>query len=100
MSYSFNFRAATKASAREKAKVEFDTIVAQQPVHVQDREIALEALDLYLGVLMDDDTRDIQVSCHGSLGYDWQPDVDAAAVPLTHASVGLAVYHVSKEAAE
>jgi hypothetical protein len=100
MSYSFNIRAASKANARERAAQEFDSVVASQPVHAQDRTAALAALDAYLDLLVDDATRDIIVSVNGSVSYDWAPDVEATAVPLTNASVGVGAYLAPREAAE
>jgi hypothetical protein len=96
MSYSFSFQCATKHEARSLAREHFNEVVNAQPVHVQDREIALEALDLYLGALVDDDTRDIMVNMHGAVSYSWMPDVDAEKVPLTHASVGVSAHFVSR----
>jgi hypothetical protein len=100
MSYSFNFRVATKADARERAKVELAAVVASQPVHAQDSEAALATLDAFLGLLVDDDTRDIVVAVNGSVSWDYVSDADQAAVPLTSASVGVSAYLTTKELPE
>lgn len=99
MSYSFTLQAATKAEARTQAEVEFDRIVAQQPVHVQDKPAALAALDAYLALLADTPDQDIYVSCHGSVGYRWAPDDVAERVPLTSVAVGVSAYLGAKQAA-
>jgi hypothetical protein len=98
MSYSFNFRAASKADARLQAKTAFDGVVDMQLVHTQDRTAALSALDQYLDMLVDDG-RDVMVTVNGSVSYEWVPDADQAHVPLTSASLSVSAYLVAKEPA-
>lgn len=97
MSYSFNFRAATKAEAKQKAEEELDRVVLAQPVHAQDYDAALATISAYLDMLVDDEDMDIQVSCHGSVSYSWMPDVEPTKVPLTQSSLGVSAYLISKE---
>jgi hypothetical protein len=96
MSYSFTFEVPTKAEARTRAEAEFDRVVAQQPVHMQDKAAALAALDAYLALLEDDANQDIHVTLHGSLGYYWRPEHDAANAAITSAALGVSVYPVVK----
>jgi hypothetical protein len=96
MSYSFEFSVATKEIAKTRVAAELDTVVAAQPVHVKDRSAALAAAHAFIDLLVDDGTKDIRVSMHGSVGYSWAPDVDAAAVPLTNASIGISAWHIPK----
>lgn len=98
MSYSFEFAASTKGDAKARVAAELDTVVAAQPVHVKDRNAALAAAHAFIDLLVDDDTKDIRVSMHGSVCYSWAPDVDAAAVPLNNASVGISAWHIPKAA--
>lgn len=97
MSYSFTFRATTKHEARTHAREEFAKIVEFQPVHIQDQELALTALELYLGVLTEDDSRDIQVAMHGSISYEWAAELVPAEVPLVAAAVSVSAHFVPKE---
>jgi hypothetical protein len=96
MSYSFQFRAANKVEALQRARGEFDAIVEFQPAHQQDRAIALATVANFLAALSDDDSKDIQVNVHGSVSWEWVPEEVASKVPLTHASVGVSVHHVAK----
>jgi hypothetical protein len=101
MSYSFQFRATSKADAREQAKVAFGGVVDMQPVHEQDRTAALDALDAYLDLLADDDTRDLVVSVNGSVGFDNSvPMSQVSTVPLSQVSGSVGVYLVAKVAPE
>jgi hypothetical protein len=97
MSYSFSIRAASKADALTKVQEQFKEVVRQQPVHVQDFEGALDAVDAYLGMLMTDDTRDVAVSVHGSVSYQWEAGVNEAQVALSSVSLGISAYLVAKE---
>jgi hypothetical protein len=100
MSYSFQFAAADKSAARICAAQEFQLVVDMQPVHAQDRGPALSALDAYLDLLADDDTRDIQVTVNGSVSYAYEQGMDQKLVPLTHASVSVSAYLTTKLSAE
>jgi hypothetical protein len=100
MSYSFQFSAADKSAARIRAAQEFQLVADMQPVHAQDRGPALSALDAYLDLLADDDTRDIQVTVNGSVSYAYEQGMDQKLVPLTHASVSVSAYLTPKLSAE
>ena len=71
MSYSFGFRAATKAEAKQKVAAELDKVVTQQSVHAKDRDQAQAAANAFIDVLDDDDSKDVSVSMNGSLSGNW-----------------------------
>lgn len=70
MSFSFTVIKATRADAREAIKVEFDKIVASQPLHNLDRAEAADAALALINLLPDDATRDLVVAVSGSIMTD------------------------------
>lgn len=97
MSYSFEFAVATKAEAKERVAAELAGVVNFQPAHAQDRAAALAAAHAFIDLLADDDTKDIRVNVHGSVGWNHNPDDPyGEKSPLTHASVGVGAWHVPK----
>lgn len=99
MSYPFDFAAPTKDEAKTRIAAELENIVAQQPAHAKDRAAAQAAADAVIDLLADDDTMDIRVSMHGSVG--WRMELsDGDQYPLTQASVGVNAWHIPKPAAE
>lgn len=75
MSYSFNFRSATKADAKTRLAAEFDRVVQSQPSHAVDRAQAQAAAEAFIGLLPDDEGRDVTVSVSGSVGGTWSGDL-------------------------
>lgn len=65
MSYSFSARAKTKADVLAAVNVEFDKVVAAQPVHAQDMDAARGVAATFVALLPDDDTKDVAVTCNG-----------------------------------
>lgn len=97
MSYSFNFVATSKSDALDRAEKELDGIVASQPVHVQDVQLALDVLGMFLLTLRPQaDNEKIQVSMHGSLSHDWRPDLAPEHFPVTQAAVSVTVYYTKQ----
>jgi hypothetical protein len=95
MSYSFTARGATAADALAAAAAKFDEVVAQQPIHAQDKEAALAALQGMAGVLPVDVTKDVALSLNGWVS--WQGDVESQTATLSSASVTASVSLVDKE---
>lgn len=71
MSYSFNVKALTKAVALQLVAAKLDEVVAQQPVHAADRQQALDAATAFVGLLPEDETREVVVSVSGYLSGQW-----------------------------
>lgn len=67
MSYSFNVRAADKASARELVAAELAKVVASQPIHEHDIAQAQAAADAFIGLVGEVDGLEISVSVNGSV---------------------------------
>lgn len=88
MSYSFSVRGASKAEAIEKAHAELDKVVALQPVHAVDVAQAKATVTAFVGVLPDDEARDIGISCNGS--------VCSNAGKTTSAGIGVTAYLADK----
>jgi hypothetical protein len=98
MSYSFNIRAADKASAKEAVKDAFDGVVASQPIHARDRDAALANANAAIDLIVDDPSCDVVVGLSGYVG--WRELLDAeCSNPLTSASVSASASLVSKVAA-
>jgi hypothetical protein len=99
MSFSFDFTAADKTAAYDRATAELDSIEQSQPAHKKDAWLVRQTVRAYLDLLANDDDRPIRVSVHGSVGYEYNPADPSAASPdtkYTQASMGVAVYYVSK----
>jgi chromosome condensin MukBEF complex kleisin-like MukF subunit len=69
MSYSFQVKAPTKASAKEAVAAKFDEIVAQQPIHARDRDAVLANANTVVDLLADNDSKDVIVSCNGYVSW-------------------------------
>lgn len=96
MSYSFNVRAANKEGAKTAVQVEFEKVVAGQPVHARDRAAALANAYAVIDLIADDDTKDITVSCAGYVS--WQTAEPPESVPLSAASITASAGHISRDA--
>lgn len=90
MSYSFNARGADKAAVLTAVNAQFDTIVAAQPVHAQDRAAAIETVDRFVSLVPPVDGCVYSVAVNGSC---WA-NVDA----LRSASVGVSVSLIADDA--
>ena len=67
MSFSFNVRGATKAEVIEKVKQNLNAVVSQQPVHAEDQAHAQAAAEAFIGMVVENETKDILVSVNGSV---------------------------------
>jgi hypothetical protein len=84
MSYSFNVRGTSKADVKAKVEAELDKVVTSQSVHACDRDQAEAAAAAFIDIVADDDSKDIQVSVNGSVGWDRDPThVTAASVAVS-----------------
>jgi hypothetical protein len=96
MSYSFTVRAASKADVKQLVATELDKVVANQPSHEVDRAQAESAACAFVDALPDDDTKDVQVNVHGSIGWSGTWGVDHV---VSHASIGVSASTVKREPA-
>jgi hypothetical protein len=72
MSYSFNVRAPSKASALAGVETKLDEVVAAQPIHAHDRETAGSVAGELLTLIGEpDDGEEMSVNVSGSC---WQRD--------------------------
>lgn len=86
MSYSFNIRAATKAQALTDVTLKFDEVVAMQACHARDKGAALAAASAMVGLLDDDESRDVVVGMSGYLSGQWVGH-DVASISCAAVSV-------------
>lgn len=93
MSYSFTVRAATKVEAKEKVAAELAKVVETQPIHARDQQQAEAAASAFVDLLPEDDTQDVTVSVHGSIG--WYGSLDDKTIS---AGVGINVGFAAKVA--
>lgn len=71
MSYSFTVRGATKAAALAAVQAQMQAVVDQSPAHQADAAQAIEAATAFVGVLPDDDSKDVVVMLAGSMAGRW-----------------------------
>lgn len=96
MSYSFSVKAASKAAALAAVAAKFDEdVVKHMPVHARDRDAVLANAANVVGILADDDTKDVTVSINGYVS--WQTPEPQDVVPLTYASISASAGHVNRE---
>lgn len=86
MSYSFAVRCQSKSSAKDAIIQKMDEVAATQACHERDKKQALAAAFMFIDLLPDDDTRDIQVGMSGYLTGTWE-GTDVVAV--TGASISV-----------
>lgn len=92
MSYSFSIRAATKAEAKEMVTAEMAKVLQYQPIHSTDQAQAEAAAAAFIDLMPDDDTKDLSVSVHDSVGWSGSQE----APIITNASVGVSVSHMGR----
>lgn len=98
MSYSFNFTAATKASAKSAFDLELAKIAVNgQPAHAREMHAVCAAAHALIDTLEDDLTKNIYVSANGSVGWNYQ-NLGYQTTPdnLTNASFAFTAYLVDK----
>lgn len=86
MSYSFTVKKATKTEALEAVAIELQRVVESQPSHAIDKDHAMAVATTFVGLLPDDDTKDVWVSVNGSIGWRGTWGVDQV---ITSAGVGV-----------
>ena len=69
MSFSFTARGATAALALAAVAAEMAKVVEAQPIHKHDAEAVAATAGAYVGLLPEDETRDVIVACHGYVEY-------------------------------
>lgn len=79
MSYSFNVKAATKGEAGKAVAEKLGEVVANQPIHEADRQVAQDAAEGVLNALRDDPDQGISITVSGSC---WGGDDGLANVSL------------------
>jgi hypothetical protein len=65
MSYSFDVTAPTKAAAQEAVHEKFCEVVEAQPIHACDKERAFGNAYNVIGLLGEDETKNVSVHCNG-----------------------------------
>lgn len=89
MSYSFSVVAPTKAEAKVKVALDFDTkVLKHQHVHAKDREAVIAVASAFIDLLPDDPHKDVLVSLYGHLGGDW---FDGSLLRVTGGTVNCSV---------
>lgn len=79
MSYSFNFTAANRSEAKQKASTEMDRVVQQQPIHSNDQAQAKAAVESFIDIVPEPaDGQQIAVSVSGSVS--WRGGTDVAEI--------------------
>lgn len=93
MSYSFSLKAASKAAAILAVGAKLDEIVAAQAVHSRDRAAILANAEAVIGLLADNDDKDVTVSCNGYLSWS-SGTVDAPVI--NSASIACVANHAPR----
>lgn len=93
MSYSFSVSGANKDEAKENVNKQFDTIVQQQPAHLDDRDAAQQCVEAFIDALGDPTgSQRIHVAAYGSLSQQFpdNPDKRSNSSLSVNVSVSLA----------
>lgn len=67
MSYSFSVRAASKVEALALVAQKLTEVVQAQPTHSIDMASASRAVESFVALLPDDDSKDVAISVNGSI---------------------------------
>lgn len=94
MSYSFQFTAPDKASAKEQARVKMAEVVHSQPPHAFDEAHAVANAHAQIDLLPDDARRAIAVSMNGYVSIEYGASLED--MTLTGVSVNCSVSLVAK----
>lgn len=93
MTYSFGIKAENKAAAKEAVAAKFDeAVVGSQPIHARDRAAVLTNAHAAIGLLADDDTKDVAVSCGGYVSWSGE----GAESRLTSVSISCTASHTAR----
>jgi len=80
MSYSFSMSAPTKEDAIRQIEEKFAGVVESQPSHAADKEAAVTAAQALVGIVSDPpESSEILVAMHGSLSWNFVPEMITAA---------------------
>jgi len=90
MSYLSSVRGVDKGHTKDHVAAELLRVVATQPMHHRDSQLALAAATAFIDLLHDDATKDIRVTVSGSLSWN-TPDEQ-----ITHGSVSVSAYLVDR----
>lgn len=89
MSYSFNIRVASAVLAATAIASKFDEVVASQPVHEKDREVAIATAGAIVGLIGEPaEGQEISISVSGWL--QWQ-HIEGQAAPESFTGCSLTV---------
>lgn len=90
MSYSLTARAPTKALVLQMLADKFDAeVLKHQLVHARDRAQALATAQVFVDLLADDDTKDVNVTLSGGLSFN--PDGESLQGASVSVGASLAV---------
>lgn len=95
MSYSFSVKGASKSEVEALVREQLAGVVTGQPVHKADSEQAQAAVESFLRILPDDDTKDYGASVSGWLSWDLKDGKEN----FTGASVNVTVGVQARKAA-
>jgi hypothetical protein len=93
VSFSFDIQATTKTAAKEAVAAEFDQVALAQPIYERAREAVLANANAVIALLPDDASKDIAVSCSGTLLLSSGSQVPA----VTGASVACTAGFIARE---
>lgn len=96
MSYSFSIQKATKAEAKAAVESQMAEVVQNQPTHVHDQLGACASAAAFIDLLADDESKDVVVSVHGSLGWRGSYAAAPADYSFTSANIGVSANLVDK----
>jgi hypothetical protein len=84
MSYSFNVTAASKAEAKQKIAAEFDSVLANQPVHAADRASAQAAAEAFVDVVNEPaEGEELAVTVNGYVSWRVEGEFTGASVGVS-----------------
>lgn len=69
MSYSFSIKTPNKADAKAAVEGAFRAVVAGQPIHARDRDMALNAANAAIDLLADDPAFHVSVNVNGYVSW-------------------------------
>lgn len=95
MSYSFSITAETKDGAKAAVASRYDGLMIAQPVHAHDRSAVLANANAAIDLLVNDDNKDIQVSCNGYVTGNW--NAGSTSVSFSGVSIASSASLVTRE---
>lgn len=89
MSYSFSIKAATKEGAKFQVASKLKDTVQYCKEHAQDLQQAQDAAYAFIDLLMDDSTKQVMVTMHGSLSWIYKEGVPPEEVSITGSNINI-----------